>query len=285
MKDAMTWWWRVIGGLVFALFVSGAHAAPAHCSYGYQDSSCIAPQYRAAETPPTCSSGPGWTTVSGAVWIGSRFTQPQCNYQAPPTCSTGPGWVTSAPAGWNGSSWSAPQCSYQSPPSCQPGYDEVSAPGWNGSAWVGLGCLPRAPSVPQQESACAGMNPYTNFVGQFPRGGPVYSLYPPGDFPFNPAGTMTGAASFTNVYTPLVNSAGTLAPYTSCWGSNVVTPGSMHGSSDGSLYDVYVSVGYQSDPYGGNDVAAASICWTQHGTTNVTYMTVIGLMKNPGTCH
>ncbi|MEM5316054.1 hypothetical protein [Paraburkholderia sp. JHI869] len=109
MKNGMSRWKRVVLGLILLLGAASAKAeAPAHCSYGYQDSSCLGPQYRAAQTPPTCSTGAGWTTLTPAKWIGSGFTQAVCHYDAPPTC--GAGTTQTGDPGWNGSSWSAPMC-------------------------------------------------------------------------------------------------------------------------------------------------------------------------------
>lgn len=105
---------RFAAGLLVALGAVGAHAAPAHCSYGYQDSSCLTPQSRAPQTPPTCSTDAGWTTLMPAKWIGSGFTLPQCNYQAPPTCPDG--YTVATPAAWTGSGWVAPTCWPPLPP-------------------------------------------------------------------------------------------------------------------------------------------------------------------------
>jgi hypothetical protein len=87
---------------------ANAYAAPGHCSYGYQDSSCITPQYRAPEPPPGCSTDAGWTTLTSAKWMGSGYTQPACHYDAPPTCRAG--FTQTSDPVWNGSSWSAPEC-------------------------------------------------------------------------------------------------------------------------------------------------------------------------------
>lgn len=108
MTNRISRWMRFAAGLLIALGSVGAHAAPAHCSYGYQDSSCLTPQYRAPQTAPTCSTDAGWTTLTPAKWIGSRFTSPQCSYQAPPTCLAG--YTETSPPVWNGASWSAPGC-------------------------------------------------------------------------------------------------------------------------------------------------------------------------------
>lgn len=89
---------------------------PVVCTPGYYDATCNAPISRPYQTPATCSTGPGWTTVASASWIGSQ--------------------------------WTAPQCSYTPPPTCAPGYDQTGAPWWNGSSWVGLSCQPSAPKDP-----------------------------------------------------------------------------------------------------------------------------------------
>lgn len=90
-----------------------AIAGPLHCAYGNQDSTCVPTISAGWQTPPTCSSAAGWTTIAGATWIGSQYTAPQCNYQAPPTCPAGYA-ETSAP-GWTGSSWTAPGCAAPPP--------------------------------------------------------------------------------------------------------------------------------------------------------------------------
>jgi hypothetical protein len=102
--------------LVLAAATGGA--APVRCSWGYQDSTCTAGLARAPAPAPTCSTDPGWTTVSSARWIGSQYSAPQCNYQAPPSCPTG--------------------------------YMQTAAPSWNGSSWVGLACAvpPPAGGIP-----------------------------------------------------------------------------------------------------------------------------------------
>lgn len=123
MQSRFHWIFRVFAGMATALLVGQAHAQHAHCSYGWQDSSCVTPVYRAAQTPPTCSTDPGWTTVAAAQWIGSRF--------------------------------SAPQCAYQAPPSCPADYDQESSPVWNGLSWVGLACIPRAPAHLPPTAICA----------------------------------------------------------------------------------------------------------------------------------
>ncbi len=115
MKNRLSRWKRAVFGIALLLGVGSVDAAPAHCSYGYQDSSCITPQYRAPQTPPAgCSTAAGWTTVTAAKWMGSGYTQPVCSYQAPPSCPSG--------------------------------FNQVG-PDWNGSAWVNLQCTPAAPPV------------------------------------------------------------------------------------------------------------------------------------------
>ncbi|MBJ9756639.1 hypothetical protein [Burkholderia cepacia] len=86
--------------------------APIPCTPGYQDSTCAVPLRNAAIPQPQCQTGAGWTTVSASVWQGSR--------------------------------WSVPQCSYQASPNCPPGQTQQQAPSWNGSSWVGLVCAPQA---------------------------------------------------------------------------------------------------------------------------------------------
>lgn len=105
--------------LILALSLQG-HAAFAQsvagCGTGNQDSTCLTPLRNAPQTPSTCPSEPGVTTVTPAVWIGSQYTHPQCNVQAQPTCPSGE--------------------------------TETVPPIWNGSAWVGLGCAPALPPAP-----------------------------------------------------------------------------------------------------------------------------------------
>ncbi|WP_321936228.1 hypothetical protein [Paraburkholderia sp. J8-2] len=251
MKNGMSRWKRLAFGLMLLLGAASAKAeAPAHCSYGYQDSSCLGPQYRAAQTPPQCSSGPGWTTVTAAVWQGSKFSAPQCNYEAPPTCALG--------------------------------YDQYSAPVWDGSSWVGLSCIPQAPPVspPTQLAACEATG---NFPGTI--AGTILKP-PPSQYTISSSGTMTGAASYSNVYTPIVISANSIAPDIGCNGDYVATTGSMPGSSDGTAYDIFVAQSSQIDANTGQPgIVAASICYLSTGTNNVAHMLFLGMMKNVGTCH
>jgi len=123
-------------GVAVCLATAGGHAVggPLRCSAGNQDSTCAPHVSSAWQTPPTCPAQPGWTTVASAVWIGSQYSAPQCNYQAPPQCPTG--WVTTASPGWTGNSWTGPFCQMPQPPgpnSCQYGF--ASGPAWTGSSW------------------------------------------------------------------------------------------------------------------------------------------------------
>ena len=92
-----------------------AMAGPVRCSVNNQDSTCVGQITTAWQTPPTCPSTAGYTTVAAAQWIGSQYSAPQCNYQAPPSCPSG--------------------------------YDQTG-PVWNGSTWVNLSCTPHAPPPP-----------------------------------------------------------------------------------------------------------------------------------------
>lgn len=84
--------------------------APIPCSPGYEDSTCGVPLRNVAIPQPQCQTGAGWTTVAAAVWQGSR--------------------------------WSAPQCNYSAPPSCPPDYDMVGGPSWTGASWTQPTCKP-----------------------------------------------------------------------------------------------------------------------------------------------
>lgn len=130
MKNRLSRWKRAVFGIALLLGMAGANAAPAHCSYGYQDSSCITPQYRVPQTPPAgCSTAAGWTTVTAAKWMGSGYTQPVCSYQAPPSCPPG---------------------------------DDQSGPDWNGSAWVNLECTPLARDPASGCESLVDHNSYSN---------------------------------------------------------------------------------------------------------------------------
>lgn len=112
-----------------------AMANPVVCSPGYYDATCNGKIAAAYQTPPSCSTGPGWTTVTSAQWIGSQYSAPQCSYQAPPSCPAN--WVTAVGPSWNGSSWVGEVCqppAAPGPDTCQYGFS--SGPSWNGSSWV-----------------------------------------------------------------------------------------------------------------------------------------------------
>ncbi|MGF6265352.1 hypothetical protein OKW49_006345 [Paraburkholderia youngii] len=154
---------------------SQASAQSVHCSYGYQDSSCGPTMTGTAQTPPQCSTAAGWTTSVPAVWQGSHFSSPQCNYQAPPSCPTG--WITTASPGWTGSSWTGPFCQIPNPPdpkACQYGFS--SGPTWTGSEWT-YNC--NAPPPPTPTVTCASQaaaQGYTLTNG-FGRSGPFTGYY------------------------------------------------------------------------------------------------------------
>ncbi len=88
--------------------------APIPCSPGYEDSTCGVPLRNGAIPQPQCQTGAGWTTVSASVWQGSRWSEPQCNYQPAPSCPQG--FDMLSPPTWNGQSWNAPTCAAPLPP-------------------------------------------------------------------------------------------------------------------------------------------------------------------------
>lgn len=100
-----------------------------------------------AGNPVVCTPGYYDATCNGKIAAG---------YQAAPTCPTDPGWITVSPAQWQGSKFSSPQCSYQARPACPAGMTQTAAPVWNGAAWVGMTCQPSAPTItlPQLAAAC-----------------------------------------------------------------------------------------------------------------------------------
>lgn len=122
-------------------------APPVRCSPGYQDSSCAHVLLNPPQTPPTCPNGAGWRTVSPAVWLGSKYSTPNCSFTAAPSC---PGGYSEAVAPtWDGTAWVGQQCVLipPPPPTCPAGQTQTVPPTWNGSAWVGMQCV--APQVPQ----------------------------------------------------------------------------------------------------------------------------------------
>jgi hypothetical protein len=246
---------RLIMVMAGMLVGHSAFAAPAVCSWGYQDSTCLTPLRGSGPAAPTCS-GQGVITVTPAVWQGSHWSQPTCQTLAPPTCPAGE-TQTSAPV-WNGSSWSAPGCFLpaQTPP-------PVVTPS-------------------QQESSCATTGFFPGMLGEY---SPV--TIPASDDSFSPAGTMSGAATYSNVYSPLLAAANVMAPNVGgCWGSNVITNGTMPGSGDGSVYNVFVAqVPLYNTQTGQSGIGAASICYVPAGTATVAYQMNIGLQKIGGSCH
>ncbi|PXX05653.1 hypothetical protein C7399_14026 [Paraburkholderia tropica] len=106
---------------------NAAFAAPVRCTNGYQDSSCTPKLVNAPQTPGACPAAAGWTTAVAAVWQGSQYSSPQCQYQAPPTCA--------------------------------PGYTQISGPDWNGVAWVDLMCQPTLPARPDIPTQCMAQLP------------------------------------------------------------------------------------------------------------------------------
>jgi hypothetical protein len=117
----MRFWKQMLRlSLLVALHLAAnvAHATPPFgCAPGNQDNTCLTAIRSAPIPQPACSTAAGWTTGVAAVWIGSQWSQPQCNFQAEPTCGAGT--------------------------------IQTAAPVWNGVQWVGLGCAPSDPLVQQ----------------------------------------------------------------------------------------------------------------------------------------
>ncbi len=87
---------------------------PFGCTPGNQDNTCLTAIRGNPIPPPLCSTAPGWTTVVAAGWIGSQWTQPQCNFQPAPTCPSG-NIQTQSPV-WNGVQWIGLSCAAPAPP-------------------------------------------------------------------------------------------------------------------------------------------------------------------------
>lgn len=127
-------------------------SAPARCTSGYQDSTCPPALSAAPQTAPTCSTAPGWTTLSAAKWQGAYYSAPQCNYQAPPSCADG--------------------------------YAQTG-PDWNGTAWVNLICTPSTPQIPDVGTVCSAnlpagwtvSGPYSGSVSATPPAGYQIAWY------------------------------------------------------------------------------------------------------------
>lgn len=112
-----------------------AIATPVVCSQGYWDATCNGRVNAGYQTPPTCSTDAGWTTVGAATWQGSHFSSPQCKYEARPQCLTG--WEEISAPSWNGSEWVGQVCrmpQQPGPTACEYGF--ASGPTWTGSAWT-----------------------------------------------------------------------------------------------------------------------------------------------------
>ncbi|MGF6996933.1 hypothetical protein P3T25_005308 [Paraburkholderia sp. GAS32] len=135
MKELLKFVILCVGLVLGTHACAQAQAQRTHCSYNFQDSSCGSVIRTAAQSPPACSTAPGWTTGAAAQWQGSHFSSPQCNYQAPPSCPSG--WIETVGPSWNGSAWVGMSCQIPAQPgpnTCQYGF--ASGPSWNGSAWV-----------------------------------------------------------------------------------------------------------------------------------------------------
>ncbi|MGW9761117.1 hypothetical protein BCO37747_04806 [Burkholderia contaminans] len=77
-----------VGVLVAIVFASPVHAAPARCSSGYQDNTCLTPIWHDRVAPPMCP--PGYTQTSAPRWVGSRWTNPGCQPPPPPPVTQPP---------------------------------------------------------------------------------------------------------------------------------------------------------------------------------------------------
>lgn len=67
---------------LMVLVERGALAAPALCSPGYQDSTCVSPIQHGAIPPPVCPAG--YTQTNPPVWLGSVWSAPGCQPPSPP---------------------------------------------------------------------------------------------------------------------------------------------------------------------------------------------------------
>jgi hypothetical protein len=91
-------------------FAGVAAAAPAVCSVGNADSTCMkgAVISAAVQTPPTICTGAGETVQSAPRWTGSVYTSGSCNYTPPPQCP--PNTVQQGTLAWSGSEWVGSNC-------------------------------------------------------------------------------------------------------------------------------------------------------------------------------
>jgi hypothetical protein len=101
--------------VAMSLIAQVSFAGVAGCVPGWQDNTCVTAIVHGYIQPPTCSSAPGWTTAAAAQWIGSQWTQPQCNFVQQPSCPAGQTQVQ--PASWNGAQWVGLSCAPPAPPS------------------------------------------------------------------------------------------------------------------------------------------------------------------------
>ena len=65
-----------------------ASAAPALCSPGYQDSTCVSPIQHGAIPPPVCPAG--YTQTNPPVWMGAGWSTPGCQPPSPPPVAVVP---------------------------------------------------------------------------------------------------------------------------------------------------------------------------------------------------
>jgi hypothetical protein len=243
--------YKLVLGISFFFMGHAAFAGVAACQSGYQDNACMTRLVYASQSAQTCSTDPGWVTITPAKWAGSHYTAPQCSYQAPPTCPSG--------------------------------FDQQTPPSWNGSSWVGISCLPQVPraTLPEQAAACAATN---FFPTQLNKSSSIYTA--PSNNSFSSAGSMTGAAANSNVYVPIVNKVNVVAPAVGCFGGHAIYQGTNPGSSDGTVYDVFTAEVAAMNPNNNQwGDSAASVCYVAHGTTNVAYQSSVGVQKDSGTCH
>lgn len=199
-----------------AVSVSTAFAGPARCSYGNQDSTCTTPISSAPIPQPQCSTGAGWTTAAAAVWQGSHWSAPQCNYQAPPSCPIG--YVQVAPPSWTGTSWIPPTCIPSAPPTMPADQQQACA---NAAAGYGKFISPVSAFIgPQSETT----NQVANDINTQPPpliceapgtsfGSSAYGTWPPTNGPYDVYklgfGTNSnGYGSSTQVFACMLN-AGT----------------------------------------------------------------------------
>lgn len=214
------------------------------CQTGSQDSTCVTMIHSAPQTPPTCSTAAGWTTVAPATWIGSRYTSPACNYAAPPAdCSTnGAGWLTTSPSSWTGSAWTSPVCSYIAPPACPSGDSQAAAPSWNGSAWVGQVCDPPPQAC---DSACQEQNCLSW----------AESVYQPGGW------DLTDLTASTN---PASKADGLGGTYGSDYANDCGVVGCLPSSITGQMTFVNAAItafeGTTSDSYGDTYEGTTALC-------------------------